>query len=238
MRLPSWLLLALPLLAGCPSPYKRVSSSNLEVREMQPTVEARSDGHLVSFDVELRRNGYDVVELDAGDALTAKMGGTTLILTKLDVDESPHYVGQLPVDPSTDTVLVSLQRRPGRSGAPLSTAKLPAPFEIASIAPTTVAPDGLVHVQLAGTPPSKVLVKATGPCALIDIGDREFDVDAATHMVTFNAQDLHLSATTACDLSLAVKAVNHGSLDPAFSGDKAIEPFAAVQVRTASVQVR
>ena len=60
-------------------------------------------------------------------------------------------------------------------------------------------------------------------------------------VVTLNAQDLHLSNTgsraPACDLSLTVKAVNQGTLDPAFSGDSYSEPFAAVQERSANVLV-
>ncbi len=236
--LPILPLLAILALAGCPSPFKRVGSTHLDVGEMQPRVQAMSDGHTVRFDVELRRNGYDLIELDGSDGITATMGRATITLTRIEVDEAPHYVGQLPADTSSDTVLVSLVRRPGKPGAPLSTAKLPPLFEIASVAPTTVAPDGAIRVQLAGAPPSKVRVKATGSCALLDIGDREFDVDALTHVLTINAHDLHLSGAAACEISLAVKAVNQGTLDPAFSGDTYTEPFAAVQERVANVNVQ
>lgn len=193
-----------------------------EVGAMQASMSVQSDGKDIKVYAALL-NDTEFLTTDDGDYFTARIGAETAVLTREpSVGNVIHYTASFPVAQGPVDVVIAFVRRNGKTGAPYSTVRLPAPFTITS------APDHISKTEPVKVTTSAAFVMATveleGPCiqklgAQLVGGDKEISFDPSVIVRTAES----------CTLQVNVRHWAKGQLDSAFRNGLAIE---GLQVRS------
>jgi hypothetical protein len=157
-------------------------------------------------------HGATYLHLDEGDEFTASAGSLQLALVEQShTDDTIRYSVAFP--PSAEAVDVTVQFvRAGRRGAPASTVRVPAPFEITSPTPKGLARGDALSLSVSRAWDETTLAFA-GPC-LAPMLPFSVSGDGA---LSFDTNKLVMDdATYGCTVHVGVRFEAHGSLDPAF----------------------
>jgi hypothetical protein len=156
--------------------------------------------------------GTTYLQLDRGDMFTATAGSFQLALAaQAHLDDTIRYAVAFP--PFAEAVDLTVQFvRPGANGAPASTVRVPAPFEIASAPPKGLARGDALVLALSRAWDETTLA-FDGPCLAPSL---PFPVSRGG-AVTFDTAKLVVGdGAYGCTVRVDVRFEAHGTLDPAF----------------------
>jgi hypothetical protein len=223
--------------SGSSSTTNTVPSDTLATTDMQPSFSAQDygDGSGVHVYAGWLASKGGWVALGGGDSVSATVAGqTTLLALEPDDPGKVHYTSTFSSGTGPVTVNIALARGGGQTAAPMSSTIVGAPFTITTAVPATITRTDKISIAIDPKPdPDKKgdgdswQLTASGGCiddflqsdvntALIDTkGEFTFDASALTLKQPSSGQNQNTSA--GCDLTIFVKHVHYGKIDPAFS---------------------
>lgn len=223
----AWLFLSLPFALAC---TEEVESTDIRTSGIFPEIRvtARGNGRSV-VDVQLKVGGSDsntYLELRGEDTLTVTVGDDVRTMDEVD---SNTYRATFPVDAEDTEFIVTFDRGDEDDGAPASTVRLPAPFDLTVT--TTVASRATDPVEFSWEPPGSGSVdwNTDGDCTIDERDDTADDGEAS--IPVGRIETFESDKDEECEVELEVIRSASGEIDPAFTEGGNI---VARQVRTGS----
>jgi hypothetical protein len=210
--------------SGTPQP-----SGGAETSQIQASLSAQSDGQTIQVYAALMKDAF--LELSAGDALTASLGGGAPIkLLESRDGETVHYVGSLPQPKDKATVTIAFTRGTG-AGATSSSVDLP-PFFTAQPLPAQVTKSGTLPIRLTGYTQYFAAIEVKGACIQGD-GRLTFQLDPSQHAdVALSQLTFTNGASFPCDVDVYVRSELSGKCDPAFKTTSSFEGLEQLALKT------
>jgi hypothetical protein len=222
--------------ALCHTPPARVSSNDIQTREMHPWIEASSNGTELHLWAKL--GSYDAIILEGSDTLAARVGPDSkesVPLAKVDLGgDSVFYETRLPSPPDGTPLLFALSRGTTHSSAPSSRAVLPKGFTIVGHQPEVIRQDKpQLYVRIDGVEGRVLESVPEGPCASSYGWSKTPITEGGTVTLDLGYITRHLKAD--CPLHVDFRVRDVGELDAAFGGRGTV---GAAQVRSIDVLLK
>jgi hypothetical protein len=196
-----------------------VSSENVKTSGLLADFEATASGDGktgVKATLRMSRTSLTFVELSGGDVLTASAGGAPVTMDRRRLLGSTWYEAELPTDIAGTVVRVAFTRA-AETSAPESSVSLPASFTLT--APTenqsvSRAAGPLLVSWQGGGQSDELRLGASGSC-IDTLTETVLPTDSGSHqLAAFTARKNQ--ETSSCDVTVTLKRVRRGTVDPAF----------------------
>ncbi len=222
-------------LAGCTC--ETVDSGDIKTSGLYADLEADATGNgrtSLKATLTLGPGSLTYLRLEEGETLVATSGTTSKTMSRTSLFGATWYETEIAAD-AADTPFTIALTRVSDTSAPASTVTLPAPF-------TILAPTANQVVSRAGGPlaltwqaagsTDELRLGASGPC-IESVPEAALTGDSGSHqLAAFQAKENE--AATTCNVTLTLRRVRRGTVDPAYGKGGAFTARVMRQVTVSS----